>query len=313
MLSDCPQKMLLFRTNAILLTGPGGLIYILMNWINLIAFSTPLFSLHNSNIATMKTQLQSLAISFDWSRVVLLFIIYYYRFRFFSISTLCFLWIYLNFKELSTCDPSYYKWTQALFLKLYDAGLVYRKEVCVLISNPFDVLVIGPHWFCVVSLQALVNWDPVDRTVLADEQVSAAGLSWRSGARVEKRLLHQWFVNIGAYALVRDCTSLDASHRVSTNSCRVNSSSCYVFRAQPLKQSLSELNPENWHLGTIERQSGWLGPLDGVLLHFELVRSLASTCCFCFCFWLLTWWIHVPNHKRIASPASGSGGDRGAV
>jgi len=77
--------------------------------------------------------------------------------------------------ELSTCSPQYYKWTQNLFLMLHRHGLAYQNE-------------------------ALVNWDPVDKTVLADEQVDANGCSWRSGAKVEKKLLRQWFIRTSAYA-----------------------------------------------------------------------------------------------------------------
>ncbi|XP_030372518.1 probable leucine--tRNA ligase, mitochondrial [Scaptodrosophila lebanonensis] len=77
--------------------------------------------------------------------------------------------------ELSTCSPKYYKWTQYLFLMLYKQGLAYQNE-------------------------ALVNWDPVDKTVLADEQVDDNGCSWRSGAKVEKKLLKQWFIRTSAFA-----------------------------------------------------------------------------------------------------------------
>ncbi|KAL7734259.1 hypothetical protein ACLKA6_011923 [Drosophila palustris] len=77
--------------------------------------------------------------------------------------------------ELSTSSPEYYKWTQSLFLMLHKHGLAYQNE-------------------------ALVNWDPVDKTVLADEQVDANGCSWRSGAKVEKKLLKQWFIRTSAYA-----------------------------------------------------------------------------------------------------------------
>ncbi|XP_028146310.1 probable leucine--tRNA ligase, mitochondrial [Diabrotica virgifera virgifera] len=97
------------------------------------------------NIAHMKEQLERLNCSFEWNR------------------------------EFKTCDPNYYKWTQDLFLKLYDEGLVYQKE-------------------------ALVNWDPVDQTVLADEQVDENGNSWRSGAKVEKRVLKQWYVRTTRFA-----------------------------------------------------------------------------------------------------------------
>jgi leucyl-tRNA synthetase len=97
------------------------------------------------NIAQMRDQLQRLGLSYDWER------------------------------EITTCAPDYYKWTQWLFLQFFKAGLAYQKE-------------------------APVNWDPVDQTVLANEQVDAEGRSWRSGARVEKRLLKQWFLKITAYA-----------------------------------------------------------------------------------------------------------------
>ena len=77
-------------------------------------------------------------------------------------------------RELATCDPSYYGHEQALFLDFYRAGLVYRKE-------------------------SAVNWDPVDMTVLANEQV-IDGRGWRSGALVEKRKLSQWFLRITRFA-----------------------------------------------------------------------------------------------------------------
>ena len=97
-----------------------------------------------SNIATMKAQLQRLGFALDWSR------------------------------EIATCEPDYYGHEQALFLDLYAAGLVYRKE-------------------------STVNWDPVDHTVLANEQV-IDGRGWRSGALVEKRKLAQWFLKITDFA-----------------------------------------------------------------------------------------------------------------
>ena len=97
-----------------------------------------------ANIATMKTQLKRLGFAFDWSR------------------------------ELSTCEPDYYGHEQALFLDMYAAGLVTRKE-------------------------SAVNWDPVDMTVLANEQV-IDGRGWRSGALVEKRKLSQWFLKITQFA-----------------------------------------------------------------------------------------------------------------
>ncbi len=96
------------------------------------------------NIANMKAQLKRLGFALDWSR------------------------------ELATCEPDYYGHEQALFLDLYEAGLVYRKE-------------------------SAVNWDPVDMTVLANEQV-IDGRGWRSGALVEKRKLNQWFLKITQFA-----------------------------------------------------------------------------------------------------------------
>ena len=96
------------------------------------------------NISTMKKQLKRLGLSIDWT------------------------------KELSTCSPDYYKHQQVFFLKLYDKGLVYRKE-------------------------NYVNWDPVDQTVLANEQV-LDGKGWRSGAIVERKKLNQWFFNISKFS-----------------------------------------------------------------------------------------------------------------
>ncbi|KAM5479050.1 putative leucine--tRNA ligase [Microsporum audouinii] len=90
--------------------------------------------------------------------------------------------------EVMTCAPEFYKHTQKLFLKLHEKGLAYQAE-------------------------ALVNYDPVDKTVLANEQVDANGCSWRSGAKVEKRELKQWFFRITAFkeALLKDLDSLSGS------------------------------------------------------------------------------------------------------
>jgi len=96
------------------------------------------------NIAAMKAQLKSMGLSLDWSR------------------------------ELATCDPSYYRHQQKLFLDFLQAGLVERKT-------------------------SRVNWDPVDQTVLANEQV-IDGRGWRSGAAVEARELTQWFFKITQYS-----------------------------------------------------------------------------------------------------------------
>lgn len=88
-------------------------------------------------------------------------------------------------REVATCDPDYYALEQAFFIDLYEKGLVYRKK-------------------------ALVNWDPVDCTVLANEQV-IEGRGWRSGALVEKREMTQWFIQITDYAerLLNDLDGLD--------------------------------------------------------------------------------------------------------
>ncbi len=96
------------------------------------------------NIALMKARCQSLGLAIDWSR------------------------------ELSTCDPAYYKWNQWFFLKCLESGIAYRKT-------------------------QVVNWDPVDQTVLANEQV-IDGHGWRSGAPVEKREIPGYYLNITRYA-----------------------------------------------------------------------------------------------------------------
>ncbi len=97
------------------------------------------------NIAQMRAELKRLGLSYDWQR------------------------------ELATCSPNYYKWTQWIFLQFFAAGLAYQRE-------------------------AAVNWDPVDQTVLANEQVDNEGRAWRSGAKVERKLLRQWFLKITDYA-----------------------------------------------------------------------------------------------------------------
>jgi leucyl-tRNA synthetase len=96
------------------------------------------------NIDAMREQLKSIGFCYDWS------------------------------KEITSCDPDYYKHEQKFFLELYKKGIAYRKE-------------------------SLVNWDPVDQTVLANEQVEN-GRGWRSNAIIEKRYLKQWFLKITDYA-----------------------------------------------------------------------------------------------------------------
>ena len=96
------------------------------------------------NIAYMKQQMQAIGLAIDWSR------------------------------EVATCDPSYYKWNQWLFLKMLEKGIAYRKT-------------------------QVVNWDPVDQTVLANEQV-IDGRGWRTGALVEKREIPGYYLDITRYA-----------------------------------------------------------------------------------------------------------------
>ena len=95
-------------------------------------------------------------------------------------------------KELKTCDASYYKWEQLIFKKFADQGLVYRKK-------------------------AIVNWDPVDNTVLANEQV-IDGKGWRSGAQIEIKEIDQWFLKITDYAeeLLISLDELDWPENVKT-------------------------------------------------------------------------------------------------
>ncbi|WP_370259376.1 leucine--tRNA ligase, partial [Idiomarina sp.] len=107
------------------------------------------------NIEYMREQLKRLGFGYDWQR------------------------------EVATCSPEYYRWEQWFFTKLYEKGLVYKKN-------------------------ATVNWDPVDQTVLANEQV-IDGRGWRSGAKVEQKEIPQWFIKITDYAdeLLDDLDQLD--------------------------------------------------------------------------------------------------------
>jgi leucyl-tRNA synthetase len=134
-----------------------------------------------ANIATMKAQLKSMGLSLDWNR------------------------------EIATCDPSYYKHQQKLFIDFLKAGLVERK-------------------------QSKVNWDPVDQTVLANEQV-IDGRGWRSGAVVEQRELSQWFFKITAYS-------------------------------QELLEALDRL--DRWPEKVRLMQRNWIGRSEGLLIRFAL-------------------------------------------
>ena len=133
-------------------------------------------------------------------------------------------------REISTCSPDYYKYQQKIFLDLYDKGLVYRKE-------------------------SYVNWDPVDKTVLANEQV-IDGKGWRSGALVERKKLNQWFFRISNFSdqLLNDLNLLkEWPDKVKTmqknwigksfgceidfkiiNSKNINSIKCYTTRPDTL-------------------------------------------------------------------------------
>ena len=118
-------------------------------------------------------------------------------------------------RELATCDPDYYRWEQWLFTRLMEKGLVYRKT-------------------------ATVNWDPVDQTVLANEQV-IDGRGWRSGALVEKRDIEQWFLRITDYA-------------------------------QELLDGLDSLKG-GWPEAVITQQRNWIGRSEGVRAVFGIADS----------------------------------------
>ncbi len=137
-----------------------------------------------ANIASMRSQLKTLGFAFDWSR------------------------------ELATCDPEYYGQEQALFIDLFEGGLVYRKE-------------------------SAVNWDPVDMTVLANEQV-IDGKGWRSGAQVEKRKLSQWFLKITDFA-------------------------------EDLLAGLGDL--KGWPEKVRLMQENWIGKSQGLQFHFPLAEA----------------------------------------
>ena len=136
------------------------------------------------NIDYMRNQLKSLGFGYDWSR------------------------------ELATCKQDYYRWEQWFFTKLYEKGLVYKKN-------------------------ATVNWDPVDQTVLANEQV-IDGRGWRSGAIVEKKEIPQWFIKITDYA-------------------------------QELLDDLDQLT--DWPEQVKTMQRNWIGRSQGVEMTFEVADS----------------------------------------
>ncbi|MEN9218597.1 MAG: leucine--tRNA ligase, partial [Gloeomargarita sp. DG_2_bins_126] len=169
-----------------------------------------------ANISNMRRQLQSLGLSYDWGR------------------------------ELATCAPQYYRWTQWLFLQMWHLGLAYQKE-------------------------AQVNWDPVDQTVLANEQVDSEGRSWRSGAKVEQKLLKQWFLRITHYAeeLLRDLDRLTGwPERVKT------------------------------------MQANWIGRSTGAILDFPVVGQAAQIAVFTTrpdTVFGVSYLVLAPEHPRVAA------------
>lgn len=116
-------------------------------------------------------------------------------------------------REVTTCRPEYYRWEQWFFTKLFEKGLAYRK-------------------------MAVVNWDPVEQTVLANEQVDAEGRGWRSGAKVERREIPQWFLKITDYA-------------------------------DELLDELDRL--DGWPEAVRTMQRNWIGRSEGVEFDFQLV------------------------------------------
>ncbi|MEL6447519.1 MAG: leucine--tRNA ligase [Pseudomonadota bacterium] len=121
-------------------------------------------------------------------------------------------------REVTTCRPEYYRWEQWLFTKLFEKGLVYRKS-------------------------SVVNWDPVDNTVLANEQV-IDGRGWRSGALVERREIPQWFMKITDYA-------------------------------DELLESLDAL--DGWPESVKTMQRNWIGRSEGVEIAFDIEDGYADT------------------------------------
>jgi leucyl-tRNA synthetase len=120
-------------------------------------------------------------------------------------------------REFATCQPDYYRWEQWFFTRLYEKGLVYRK-------------------------MAAVNWDPVDQTVLANEQV-IDGRGWRSGALVERREIPQWYIRITDYA----------------------------------EELLADLDTlEHWPEQVKTMQRNWIGKSRGVTLRFDLPEAIAG-------------------------------------
>lgn len=119
-------------------------------------------------------------------------------------------------QEFATCDPEFYKHTQRIFLLLHEHGLAYQQK-------------------------AEVNYDPIDHTVLANEQVDVNGCSWRSGAKVEKKLLKQWFFKISA------------------------------FQEELLKDLDFLAEKNSWPQRVLSMQEKWLGKSSGALIDFPIL------------------------------------------
>ncbi|QJC38631.1 leucine--tRNA ligase [Enterobacteriaceae endosymbiont of Donacia fulgens] len=137
-----------------------------------------------NNIKYMKKQLKLLGFSFDWDR------------------------------EITTCDPNYYRWEQWFFLKLYNLGLAYKKK-------------------------DIVNWCPIDKTILANEQVINK-CCWRCNSLVKKKLVKQWFLKITNYA-------------------------------DELLNNLKKLN--NWPQKVKNMQKNWIGKIEGIEIIFQIYNT----------------------------------------
>eukprot|EP01125_Pyxidicula_operculata_P012928 TRINITY_DN4257_c0_g1_i2.p1 TRINITY_DN4257_c0_g1~~TRINITY_DN4257_c0_g1_i2.p1 ORF type:complete len:937 (-),score=157.55 TRINITY_DN4257_c0_g1_i2:16-2826(-) len=142
----------------------------------------------HKNVAQMRKTFDAIGVDFDWD------------------------------KEVLTCSPEYYKWTQWIFLKMFENGLAYQK-------------------------QSFVNWDPVDNTVLANEQVDDEGRSWRSGAIVQKKLMNQWYLKITSFT----------------------------------SQLLEDLDTlKGWPEKVVKMQREWIGKSEGSFIKFDIDSPLPS-------------------------------------
>ncbi|RUS20424.1 hypothetical protein BC937DRAFT_95262 [Endogone sp. FLAS-F59071] len=152
-------------------------------------------------------------------------------------------WTMQNITEVTTSDPTYYRWTQHLFLRLYRAGLAYQKE-------------------------AVVNWDPIDETVVDAPwapfcmQVDSEGRSWRSGAVVERRKLRQWFFKITNFAEVGFSFEIVVPWQSTVN-----------LRSRDLLKDLDHL--DRWPDRVKQMQKHWIGRSKGAEFQFEVIPASA--------------------------------------